>query len=151
MSRVQRIGNEWNAFVVSFPSSSSSSKKNWGSSPRATAALLLQRDFNEGPEDELPDFRSLTLLTKSESSLLGRLFHYSPPCLDPWEYFGITTHLLSKTKFSKRCKYNFCRIDHTCLWSTYKSALVNLSHLELTWVNLDPGQLETTQVKLSQL
>ena len=47
--------------VVSFPSSSSSSKKNWGE---------LQRDRKTG----LPDFRSLTLLTKSASPLFTTLF-----------------------------------------------------------------------------
>ena len=83
MTWVQCMGNEWNAFVQSrfLP---------------FFHHLLFQKELGELPA---PSERE----TGRQGSQISEVWlccwqraplHYSPPCLDPWEYFGITTHYI---------------------------------------------------------
>ena len=116
MTWVQCMGNEWNAFVQSrfLP---------------FFHHLLFQKELGELPGRE----------TGRQGSQISEVWlccwqraplHYSPPCLDPWEYFGITTHYIYTTLLSTyllsysrgramRILHNDqCHFSHTYVYAT---------------------------------
>ena len=120
MTRVQCMGNEWNAFVQSrflpFFHHLLSSKKNWGS--------CLHRPRERDRKTGLPDFRSLTLLlTKSASPLFTTLFR---PVRVFWNNYSLhiyTTLLSMVWSYSRgramRILHNDqCHFSHTYVYAT---------------------------------
>ena len=84
MTRVRCMGNEWNAFVQSrflpFFHHLLFQKELGG-------AACTVRERETGRQGS--QISEVWLCCWQRAPL-----HYSPPCLDPWEYFGITTHYI---------------------------------------------------------
>ena len=76
--------------------------------------------------------------------------HYSPPCLDPWEYFGITTHYIyilhysvwsySRGRAMRILHNDQCHFSHTyvyaTLWLMQKFCFAMIIH-EQVWTSMN--------------
>ena len=148
MTRVQCMGNEWNAFVQSrflpFFHHLLSSKKNWGELP-APSKRETGRQGSQISEVWLCCWQRAPL-------------HYSPPCLDPWEYFGITTHYIhiytllsmvwsySRGRAMRILHNDQCHFSHTYVYATLWLMLIfcfaviikTLNWFEQVWTSIKP-------------
>ena len=89
--------------------------------------------------------------------------HYSPPCLDPWEYFGITTHYIyillsmvwsySRGRAMRILHNDQCHFSHTYVYATLwlmkifcsTKVWTSLIKFEKVWTSLDKfGQVWTS-------